>query len=212
MVIQLTVCRGRQNKCTECCSLQILAKTQSGSIRFWDCVFNHILCLSQYILKRSASKDNPWNEVSLFQLELKSVLFPQSCGMLQAKFKSVMEPKSDVAKSSYKTSRNHRSFRKCFYYFISVQSSPSVLPLHQIYPCCLWISCHASHWLCITERQHFEKVCVWILQLMFVWLVGIYILIWRICDYIKCVRRDLRGASCRAKSFFFSIWFMLQHF
>ena len=50
-----------------------------------------------YVLLRSASKDNPWNEVSLFQLELKSVLFPQSCGMLQAKFKSVMEPKNDVA-------------------------------------------------------------------------------------------------------------------
>ena len=98
-----------------------------------------------YVLLRSASKDNPWNEVSIFQLGLKSVVFLQSCGgMLQAKFKFLMEPKRYVAKPKNKTSRNHRGFQKFFHSFTSVQSSPTVLPLHQIYPCCLWISCRAS--------------------------------------------------------------------
>ena len=140
LVIQLTACRGRLNTCTDCCSrvfksctnihtscnqvsllTNILAETPLGSS---ITTYSATSTPTSYILLRSPSKDNPWNEVPIFHFGLKSVVFPQSCGMLQAKFNSIMEPKSDMAKPRNKTSRNHLRFQKFFHAFTSVQSSP----------------------------------------------------------------------------------------
>ena len=86
----------------------ILAKTPLGSIHFWDCVLNHNLHLRPFKIsfQRQSMK---WSFFISTRAEVSfvSTILRNAPGKVQVCY--------GAKESSYKTSRNHRSFRKCFY-------------------------------------------------------------------------------------------------
>ena len=164
MVIQLTVCRGRQNTCTDCCSTVFksctlyirpatrcpcwptsLLKHRWGPYTFGIAPlitsYTYVLHPFKISYKRQSMK---WSFYISTRAEVScvsTILRRNAPGKVQVCYGA--KEWCDQVQCD-KTSRNHRGFQRFFHSFTSVQSSPSVLQLHQIYPCCLWVSCYAS--------------------------------------------------------------------